>query len=156
MKVKAIKFFSPADNAAPESKTKSKSKPAPTGHVSSSGKLVFPKSTLEEIGAEPETSRFMIGTDEGKRKLKSLYLIPTDHTDGSFAFEKSGRGHVISLALILQKGGIDYEKEKYEFTVNLFNYEEGVTAFELAFKVAEPKTRRRRSKSAPQEELELA
>ncbi|QRR00554.1 hypothetical protein [Dyadobacter sandarakinus] len=127
MKPKTIKFFSPEENA-PKTETKSQAKPG--GYISGSGKLVFPSKTLEELGIEPDAAHFKIGTQDGKRKMKYLYLIPTTDAD-SFSLVKSGRGYVVPLSLILQKGGIDFANTKHEFVVTLFNYEEGVTGFEL-------------------------
>lgn len=131
MKTPQIKFYSPEDNMEPVSKV-AKTKAKPSGYISETGTLVFPKATLEEIGVEPDTALFKVGTTEGKRKIKSLYLIPTDEQEGAFAFSKVGRGSGISLAVILKRGGIDYQAIKHIFTVTLFNYSEGVTGYELA------------------------
>jgi hypothetical protein len=139
MKVKTIKFFSPEENAPKTEKSISKPKPKPTGYISASGKLVFPGATLEELGIEPDTASFKIGTQQGKRVLKFLYLIPSDSQSETFSMAKSGRGYVIPLALILKKGGVDFEGTKYTFDVSLFSYEEGVTGFELAIISSEPK-----------------
>ncbi|SEJ15634.1 hypothetical protein SAMN05216327_106381 [Dyadobacter sp. SG02] len=88
MKIPQIKFFTPEENAPLAAKSVVKAKP--TGHISESGMLIFPKATLEEIGVEPQTALFKIGTAEGKRKIKSLYLIPTEEQAGSFAFTRIG------------------------------------------------------------------
>jgi len=138
MKLKAIKFFSPEENVVQEKKAKSKSKPKPTGYISPAGKLVLPAKTLEELGIESET-HFKIGTQEGKRSLKFLYLIPSSDTNGTFALVKSGRGSSIPLEIILKKGGIDYANVKYTFVVSLFNYEENVVGYELELSSSEPK-----------------
>lgn len=137
MKARAIKFFSPEDNVSVVKKTEEK--PKPTGYVSTSGKLVLPPKTLEELGIEPETARFKIGTQQGKRTLKYLYLIPSADENETFALTRSGRGYSIPLELILRKGGIDFENTKYIFEVTLFNYDEGVVGFELALGTEEPK-----------------
>ncbi|MCE7039677.1 hypothetical protein [Dyadobacter sp. CY312] len=139
MKNKAIKFFTPQENSPETSKAKSKSKSAPTGYISATGKLVFPTATLQELGIEGESVHFQIGSQEGKRKLKSLYLVPANDQDGTFALEKSGRGYVIPLALILKKGGVDFENTKYTFSVELFNYSEGVVGYELTLISSAPK-----------------
>ncbi|WP_353720133.1 hypothetical protein [Dyadobacter sp. 676] len=99
MKLKAIKFFSPEENV-PEVKTAQKAAPLPTGYISNSGKLVFPAAALRDLGIDPESANFKIGTQEGKRKIKSVYLVPAAISDQTFSFEKSGRGHVIPLAII--------------------------------------------------------
>ncbi|WP_026632613.1 hypothetical protein [Dyadobacter alkalitolerans] len=137
MKTPQIKFFSPEENIPQVSKAAEKAKPS--GYISDSGKLVFPQATLEEIGIEPETALFKIGADEGKRKIKSLYLIPTDEKEGAFAFAKVGRGSGIPLSVILKRGGIDYEASKHIFTVSIFNYSEGVVGYELEIEGATPK-----------------
>lgn len=137
MKRRQIKFFTPEENAPQASKEVAKAKPS--GYISETGTLVFPKAALEEIGVEPETALFKIGTAEGKRKIKSLYLIPTDQQEGSFAFTRIGRGSGIALPVILKRGGIDYEAVKHIFTVTIFNYSEGVVGYELAIEAEAPK-----------------
>lgn len=137
MKARAIKFFSPEENISVVKKTQEQ--PKPTGYISGSGKLVLPPKTLEELGIEPENSRFKIGTQQGKRTLKNLYLIPSTEENGTFALTRSGRGYSIPLELILRKGGIDFESTKYIFEITLFNYEEGVVGYELALNTEEPK-----------------
>lgn len=139
MKTPQIKFFSPEDNTEPVSKAAGKAKPKPSGYISDNGTLVFPKATLEEIGVEPETALFKVGTVEGKRKIRSLYLIPTDEQEGAFAFSKVGRGSGVPLAVILKRGGIDYQAAKHIFTVSIFNYSEGVIGYELAIEAEAPK-----------------
>lgn len=116
-------------------------KPIPaTGYISATGKLVFPAKTIAQLGFEPENSQFKIGTQEGKRKIKSLYLVPvTDGESESFSLEKAAKSYTISLALILQKGKIDYAQTKYIFTVNPFDYETGVTGYELLLADQTPK-----------------
>ncbi|WP_188939336.1 hypothetical protein, partial [Dyadobacter endophyticus] len=133
------KFFSLEDNIEPVSKAAGKAKPKPSGYISEIGTLVFPKATLEEIGVEPATALFKVGTAEGKRKIKSLYLIPTDDQDGAFAFAKVGRGSGIPLSVILKKGGINYEAAKHIFTITIFNYSEGSVGYELAIGEEAPK-----------------
>ncbi|CAG5069355.1 hypothetical protein DYBT9623_02091 [Dyadobacter sp. CECT 9623] len=137
MKANTIKFFSPEENVQVTKKAKAENKP--TGYISGTGKLVLPPKTLEELDIEPLTSRFKIGTQEGKRNLKYLYLIPSSDTEGTFAMTKSGRGFSIPLDVILRKGGVDFEKTKYTFEITLFNYEEGVVGYELALGSSEPK-----------------
>jgi hypothetical protein len=139
MKNKAIKFFTPQENSPETPKAKAKSKEAPTGYISAAGKLVFPTATLAELEIQAESAHFKIGTQEGKRKLKSLYLIPSEDQNDSFAFEKSGRGFVIPLSFILKKGGIDFDSTKYTFSVNSFTYEEGVSGYELTLISSAPK-----------------
>jgi hypothetical protein len=139
MKVKTIKFFSPEENAPRVEKNFSKSKPKPAGYISRTGKLVFPSATLEELGIDTGAANFKIGTVQGKRTLKSLYLIPAAEASDSFAMSKSGRGCVIPLAVILKKGGVNFEDVKFTFTVSLFNYKDGIVGYELDIISSEPK-----------------
>lgn len=101
--------------------------------------MVFPQATLEELGIEAENATFKIGTEEGKRKIKSLYLIPTEDPNESFAFEKAGRGSVIPLSIILKNGGVDFETVKHTFSVTIFNYIEGIVGYELELLSTAPK-----------------
>jgi hypothetical protein len=137
MKTPQIKFFTPEENAPRTAKSVVKAKP--TGHISESGMLIFPKATLEEIGVEPQTAFFKIGTAEGKRKIKSLYLIPSEEQEGVFSFTRVGRGSGIALPVILKRGGIDYEAVKHVFAVTIFNYSEGVIGYELEIQAEAPK-----------------
>ncbi|SKC14935.1 hypothetical protein [Dyadobacter psychrophilus] len=137
MKAKSIKFFSPQENL-PKSEV-TKSKPKPSGYISATGKIVLPVAALEELGIEAESTRFKIGTDQGKRKINTVYLIPASDGTDSFELVKSGRGYVIPLAIILKQGGVAYDTTKYTFTATPFNYEEGVVGYELALASSEPK-----------------
>jgi hypothetical protein len=138
MKQKAIKFFSPEENV-PKTKTTEKAAPLPTGYISSSGKLVFPAAALQDLGIDPESTKFKIGTQEGKRKIKSVYLVPASNSDQTFSFEKSGRGHVIPLAVILKKGGVDFESQKLIFKISIFDFEQATKGYELAIESEAPK-----------------
>lgn len=138
MKLKAIKFFSPEENV-PEVKTAAKAAPLPTGYISNSGKLVFPATVLRDLGIDPESTKFKIGTQEGKRKIKSVYLVPSTSSDQTFSFEKSGRGHVIPLAIILKKGNVNFESEKLIFKISTFDFDQTTKGFELAIEAEAPK-----------------
>lgn len=138
MKVKSIKFFSPEENVS-KTKAAEKAQPLPTGYISNSGKLVFPATALSDLGIDPETTHFKIGTQEGKRKIKSIYLIPAVNSDQTFSFEKSGRGHVIPLAVILKKGGISFDGEKLIFKISTFDFNETTKGYELAIETEAPK-----------------
>ena len=130
MKDKAIRFFSPQENTL--TKNKSEAQPKITGYISASGKLVLPATTLQQLGIDPEATKFKIGTQQGKRKLKFLYLIPVSGEQSeTFELVKSGRGYVIPLDLILKNGGVDFSANKYTFTLTTFDYEDGVTGYEL-------------------------
>jgi hypothetical protein len=68
MKLKAIKFFSPEENVS-KVKAAAKAAPLPTGYISNSGKLVFPAAALADLGIDPESTYFKIGTQEASEKL---------------------------------------------------------------------------------------
>lgn len=153
MKLKTIKFFSPEENV-PEVKAAPKAAPLPTGYISNAGKLVFPASALRDLGIDPQSTKFKIGTQEGKRKIKSVYLVPSTSSDQTFSFEKSGRGHVIPLAVILKKGGLDFESQKLIFKISTFDFDQATKGYELAIEneVRKPeytgKPRGRKAKAA--------
>ena len=129
MAPKDIRFFLPEENQ-PKSKEKVKAKALPTGYISNAGKIIFPSATIEELGIEPETTKFQVGTDQGKRKIKNLYLIPTDQPN-AFSIVRTGRGYSLPLEVILSKGGIDYSASKHTFTASIFDHE-GVAGYALA------------------------
>ncbi|WP_353720097.1 hypothetical protein [Dyadobacter sp. 676] len=138
MKLKAIKFFSPEENVSKAKETR-KEAPLPTGYISNTGKLVFPATALRDLGIDPESTKFKIGTQEGKRKIKSVYLVPSTSSDQTFSFEKSGRGHVIPLAIILKKGNVNFESEKLIFKISTFDFDQTTKGFELAIEAEAPK-----------------
>ena len=134
MKAKQIRFFSPQENSESKpqkKKTAAKATPA-TGYISSAGKVVFPNKTVSQLGIDPESNQFRVGTQEGKRKIKSLYLIPGEGgQEEAFPLEKAAKSYSMSLSYILQRGGIDYANAKYTFTVKPFDYDDEVQGFEL-------------------------
>ncbi|WP_342088060.1 hypothetical protein [Dyadobacter sp. OTU695] len=137
MKLKAIKFFSPEENL-PKTK-EAKATPLPAGYISSSGKLVFPAAVLGDLGIDPASTHFKIGAQDGKRKIKSIYLLPAASSDQTFSFEKSGRGHVIPLAVILKKGGLNFEGEKLIFKISTFDFDQATKGYELVIETETPK-----------------
>lgn len=158
MKALPLRFFSPQENNVPKEKNTTKSVPL-TGYISSTGKLVFPAKTVGQLALDPDSIRFKIGTQEGKRKIKSLYLIPaTDEQTDAFALTKAAKSYGIPLASILQRSGVDFVNTKYAFTVKPFDYEEGVTGYELQLNDQSPKPEytgkpRGRKRKAAQEEV---
>jgi len=140
MKATSLRFFSPKDNSESKKKTAAPKSVTLTGYLSPAGKLVFPAKTVGQLSVDPDTTRFRIGTQDGKRKIKSLYLIPADD-DSSDTFEmvKAAKSYTISMAFILQKGGIDYAKTKYTFTIKPFTYEGDVPGYELQLNDPAPK-----------------
>ena len=70
------------------------------GYISPVGKLVVPAKTMYLLDLKANSTRFQIGTDRGKRKIKSLYLVPTqDAQTESFAFVKAAKRYTIDLGL---------------------------------------------------------
>ncbi|MCE7061968.1 hypothetical protein [Dyadobacter sp. CY343] len=131
MKAKNIRFFSPQENELQAEKN-AKAKALPKGYISAAGKIVFPSAAIEELGIEPETTKFQVGTDGGKRKIKNLYLVPTEQ-QSAFSIVRTGRGYSLPLEVILSKGGIDYSNQKYVFTASIFQHEDSVGyALEIA------------------------
>ncbi|OIN58655.1 hypothetical protein [Arsenicibacter rosenii] len=138
MKEKELRFFSVEENSKPGPKKETKEVEL-TGTISAFGKLVFPSKTVEQLGINPETAAFKIATQAGKRKIKSLYLIPdTDGGADTFKMEQTGRGYCIPLALILQNNGVDFSKSKFNFTVKPFEYG-NITGYELQIEDQAPK-----------------
>ncbi len=142
MKSVSIQFFSPQDNKQPSQKgaTKQPAKALLTGSISATGKLILSPKTVDQLSVDPTATRFKIGIEQGKRKIKSLYLIPTNEGPSTtFELVKKTNSYSIALALILQKGGVDYRKTPYGFTIHSFAHEDGVTGYELRLNTQAPK-----------------
>lgn len=142
MKAKQIRFFTPDENSeVKKEKKKAAVKSAPvSGYISTAGKVVFPDKSASQLGFSAETNRFKVGTLDGKRKIKSLFLIP-DSGESAETFElvKAAKSHSISLPIILQKGGIDFAETKYTFLVKPFDYSDDVVGYELKLATDAPK-----------------
>ena len=142
MKPIAIQFFSPLDNTKPphQPTTTRTRKGSLTGSISAMGKLILSPKTVDQLALDPTAVRFKIGIEQGKRKIKSLYLIPTqeDHAD-TFELVKNANHYSIALAPILRKGGVYYQQTPYGFTIHSFVHEDGVTGFELRLNTQPPK-----------------
>lgn len=133
MKALKINFFSPAENSQPKPRAEKATKPTKqvlTGYISSSGKLVLPAKTVANLGVDLNDTPFKVGMDQGKRKVKSLYLVPTRSDAETFSFEKAAKSYTLALPYIFKKSGVDFSKTKYAFSIRLFEYE-GTTAFAL-------------------------
>ncbi|GAB3783606.1 hypothetical protein GCM10028818_41940 [Spirosoma horti] len=133
MKALTINFFSPDENSPTKAKRSKSAKPVKvelTGYISSTGKLTLPAKTTANLGINLNDTLFKVGMDQGKRKAKSLYLVPASGSEETFSFEKAAKSYILSLPFILTKSGVDYAKTKYTFTIHLFEYE-GTIAFEL-------------------------
>ena len=140
MKEKSIRFYSPSENLEQQqSKAAAPKKPILTGYISASGKLVLPHKTVDQLGFDPQTTGFRVGMQAGKRKLKSLYLVPTQQEqEDRFELTKGAKSYTLALGVILQKGGVNYSQSKYTFTLAPFNYEGGVTGYELQLEDSAP------------------
>jgi hypothetical protein len=79
-----------------------------TGYISSAGKLVLPAKTVASTGVILNTTLFKVGMDEGKRKAKSLYLVPASSGPEAFSFEKAAKSYTLVLPFILKKSGVDF------------------------------------------------
>lgn len=141
MKATTLRFFSSQDNSESKSKKKASPKSVPlTGYLSPAGKLVFPAKTVGQLSFNPDVTSFKIGTQQGKRKIKSLYLVPADdNSSDTFQMVKAAKSYTLSLAVILQKGGIDFVGTKYTFTIKPFTHEGGVSGYELQLNDPAPK-----------------
>ncbi|GAB4019606.1 hypothetical protein [Spirosoma koreense] len=143
MKAKQLRFFTRQDNTpkAPKTKQTKLTKPLKLeGTILSTGKLVLPQPAIDQLGIPLDSLRFQIGTQPGQRKLKVLYLVPTQDDQGeSFPMKKGAKSYSIALGPILQKGGLDYSLIKYTFTLKPFIYQEGVTGYELQLLDTTPK-----------------
>jgi hypothetical protein len=114
-----IKFFDPSENVEQLAK-KERTRQLPLGQISDLGRLVFPPKAIEQAGIDTSV-KYKIGTDEGKRKIKSLYLVQTSE-EPAFEFTRRGRGLGIDLPVILEKGGINYSSGEHTFTIESFTY----------------------------------
>ncbi len=134
MKTFDIRFFSKTENSLPKEKkekTPKAKKVVLEGYISGAGKVVFPAKTVANLGIDIENTPFKVGMQNGKRKAKSLYVVPADSDqDDTFQFVKAAKSYTLSLPLILKKSGVDFSKTKYEFTINSIDYD-GNTVFEL-------------------------
>jgi hypothetical protein len=144
MKPVSIRFFTPQDNTQTSSPKNKKANVAKQvkleGYISPAGKLVLPAKTIHQLELEADSVRFKVGTDSGKRKIKVLYLVPTQDTQAdSFELVKAAKSYTIALGVILQKGGIDYKTTKYEFTLSPFTDEEGISGYSLSLANPGPK-----------------
>ncbi len=134
MKNIEIDFFSSHENKPAKEKSEKPTKvekPALTGYISPSGKLVLPARTVAQLGLDIDNTTFKVGKQQGKRKAKSLYMVPeNDDQADTFRFTKAAKSYTMLLPVILQNNGVDYKEAKYSFTVNPFEYKD-TTAIEL-------------------------
>ncbi len=140
MKSVDIRFFSVEENSQPkENKEKAPKakKVILKGYISNAGKVVFPAKIVANLAISIENSAFKVGMQDGKRKAKILYIVPAaDDQVDVFQFEKAAKSYTLSLPFILKKNGIDFKETKYEFIVELADYQ-GSTVLELQLSPAE-------------------
>lgn len=136
-----LRFFGPEENTKPRAKRTTRKPVKVTGYISSGGKLVVPQKSITQLDINPDSAAFKIGAEQGKRKIKSLYMVPASADEaGTFSFAKAAKSYTISLAVILEKNGIDFASKKYSFTIAPFSFDEDVTGYELKFDEPSEKT----------------
>lgn len=125
-----IRFFTQEDN---ELNGKAVAANA-AGYISRSGKLILPLRAFEQVGFDPQVTRYRIGTKTGKRKVKTLYLVPTDEADpAAFELIASPKKYYMALSGLLRKYRLYYWAVHYKFTIQPFIYD-GATAYALELK----------------------
>lgn len=144
MNLDDIRFFSPQENKAErKARTKAEADTQATGYISATGKVIIPQKTAEEVGLDTGHTTYMVGTQQNKRKLKSLYVIPASgDVEGTFEMQSSGRNNFIPLGVILEKSGVDYQNSKYTFDVSPFVYGDNIKGVELKLNAPTPKAKR--------------
>ncbi|MFD1142040.1 hypothetical protein ACFQ4C_13010 [Larkinella insperata] len=141
MKVKAnkIRFFSPQENEGQAPKAAPKKSTFITT-VTKTGRLTFPQKLMEGLEIDPSKPYYKVGTVNRRKGVKALYLVPTQEGDPeAFELSKTGRGYSIQLKGILQKIGLDFQNQEYSFTVEPYEFGEGVSGFELVSDQATPR-----------------
>ncbi len=153
MNLDDIRFFSPQENKAEkQAKVKEETDAPATGYISATGKVIIPQKAAQEVGLNTEHTTYMVGTQQNKRKLKSLYVVPASgHTEGAFQMQSSGRNNFISLGVILEKSGLDYQNNKYTFEISPFVFGDDIKGIELKLNKPTPKTKRAGRKSKNQD-----
>jgi len=143
MKNQSIRFFSPQDNTLDkprEGRATDKTKPVKLeGYISPAGKLVIPAKAFEQLDLPTDSTWFQIGTDAGKRKIKKLYLVPTDSEENGFELVKAAKRYTLSIGFILKRGGIDFDQTKYSFTLTPLADEFGTNGYALKLTSDSPK-----------------
>lgn len=153
MNLDDIRFFSPQENKAErKTKVKEESGEPATGYISSTGKVIIPQKAAEEVGLNTSHTTYMVGTEQNKRKLKSLYVVPASgHTEGAFEMVSSGRNNFIALGVILEKSGLDYQNNKYTFEISSFVLGDDIKGIELKLNKPTAKTKRAGRKAKNQD-----
>ncbi|RAJ97474.1 hypothetical protein LX87_02374 [Larkinella arboricola] len=141
MKVKAdkIRFFSPQENQEKTPKATPKP-PAFTTTVTKTGRLAFPQKLMEGLQIDPSKPYYKVGTVNRRKGVKALYLFPTQEGDPeAFELAKTGRSYSIQLKGVLQKIGLDFENQQYDFTIQPYEFGGGLSGFELVSERVTPR-----------------
>jgi hypothetical protein len=129
-----IHFFTPQDNKKSTALHGNKNSFSFKGSVSRSGMLMFPPKALDQLGLNPQATRFRIGTPIGKRAAKVLYVVTApESTTDAFMLVKATNRYRLPLAGILQQIGIDFRTSPYRFMLMPVPFEDGLTGYVLAF-----------------------
>jgi hypothetical protein len=128
-----IRYFSPEENTKPRAKRTVRKPVKVTGYISSGGKIVLPQKSVSQLGIDLGSTRFKVGTEGGKRKIKSLIMVPAGDEAGTFAFSKAAKSYTMSMAVILGKNGVEYSSKKYTFTVTPLSVDDSTSGYELKF-----------------------
>lgn len=119
-------FFSPSDNVEKQAKKTKNNETILSGYISRSGKLVFPPAIQTSLPVSLKETKVRIAVEEGKTKIKKLYILPSTNAENGFPVEETPRGYIISLGEILMNGGVTFDKKKYTFSILSFKYDESI------------------------------
>ena len=155
MKERKLRFFSPTENIEKKEKVVKKDEPL-TCSISLTGRLVFPLSTADQLEMEAEKTVYRIGIEEGKRKVKSFFLVRAEEgAEDTFKFVKTGRSFTVPMHGILKALNLDFAQTLYTFAVSPFAFSNGVSGYELKLagqlerekRTTEPKKRGRKPRA---------
>ncbi|MFD1145496.1 hypothetical protein ACFQ4C_30500 [Larkinella insperata] len=136
-----IRFFSPQDNQQQAAAKATPKETSFTTTITKTGRLTFPQKLMEGLGIDPAKPYFKVGTVNRRKGVKALYLFPTEQGDSeAFELAKTGRGYSLPLKGILPKIGLDYETQEYTFTIQPYEFGDGVAGFELVSEQATPRS----------------
>jgi hypothetical protein len=128
-----IRYFSPEENTKPRAKRTVRKPVKVTGYISSGGKIVLPQKSVSQLGIDFGSARFKLGTEGGKRKIKSLIIVPSTDEAGTFTFTKAAKSYTMALGVLLTKNGVDFGSKKYTFTVSPLSVDDSTSGYELKF-----------------------
>jgi hypothetical protein len=128
-----VRYFSPEENTKPRAKRTVRKAVKVTGYISSGGKIVLPQKSVSQLGIDFGSTRFRVGVENGKRKIKSLIIVPAADEAGTFAFSKAAKSYTLNLGVLLGSNGVDFGSKKYSFTVSQVAVSDGGSGYELKF-----------------------